>query len=61
MKLNTKKNYRCIICGFDISTTNYKTHGIKLCWKHDCEARNFYGDRLFNDTKNVRKEIITKN
>jgi len=51
------KKKKCIICKFEISTPNYMAHGIPLCWKHDCGCRNFYQDRMFNDTKNVKREI----
>lgn len=49
---------RCIVCDFDISTTNHESHGIELCWKHDCECRRVYQDRMFSDTEKVRSEII---
>ena len=58
--MNKYKKYKCIVCGELISMqTIGASNVIKLCWKHDVEARKFYKSRYTLDGKNVKREIIS--
>ena len=53
------KKDKCIVCK-ELISMRIVGHSviIKLCWKHDIIAKNFYKERYHLDGENVKKEII---